>query len=51
MSDPAEDAVPPPAKLPEVESPPPDQVLDGVPSPDEILEGRPSVDEIVERDG
>ncbi|HEX8086659.1 MAG TPA: hypothetical protein VF529_20390 [Solirubrobacteraceae bacterium] len=53
MSDPtggdAEKAVPPPPKLPEVESPSPEEVLQDVPSPEELLESdeHPSVDEII----
>ena len=47
-------------KLPEVDSPPRDDVLDGVPSTDDVVEqaesaddviaGQPSVDEILGRD-
>jgi hypothetical protein len=48
-------------KLPDVESPPPEEMLDGVPSPeevveqartvDEVIDEQPSVDEILGRDG
>lgn len=54
MSDPADpktarDVAPAP-KLPEVDSPPADDVLDGVPSKEEVVEEQPSVDEILGRD-
>ena len=39
--------VPPPARLPEVDSPPPDDVLDGVPSKEEVVEDAQAADEIV----
>ena len=39
--------VPPPAKLPDVDSPPRDDVLDGVPSKEEVVEDAQSADEIV----
>jgi hypothetical protein len=51
---------PTPPKLPDVESPPPEHVLDGVPSKEEVVEhaqpaeevvdGQPSVDEILGHD-
>jgi hypothetical protein len=54
-------AVPPPTKLRDVDSPPPDQVLEQVASKeeiiedaqsaDEILKQQPSVDELLRRDG
>ena len=53
--------VPPPPKLPDVESPPPEDVLDEVPPKDElvqraqpadeIVEEQPSVEELLDRDG
>ena len=59
--DPSRDPdVPPPPKLPEVESPPPEDVLDEVPPKeevvkrarpaDEIVEEQPSVEELLDRD-
>ena len=45
--DPPNRAVPPPTKLPEVESPTPEQVLEGAPSTDEIIERAQSAEEIV----
>ncbi len=39
--------VPPPPKLPEVDSPPAADVLDGVPSKDEVVEDARTADEIV----
>jgi hypothetical protein len=59
--DPSRDPdVPPPPKLPEVESPPPEDVLDEVPPKeelvkrarpaDEIVEEQPSVEELLNRD-
>src|SRR5215204_1409445 len=59
--DPSRDPdVPPPPKLPEVESPPPEDVLDDVPPKedlvkrarpaDEIVEEQPSVEELLDRD-
>jgi hypothetical protein len=59
--DPSRDPdVPPPPKLPEVESPPPEEVLDEVPPKeelvkrarpaDEIVEEQPSVEELLDRD-
>ena len=59
--DPSRDPdVPPPPKLPDVESPPPEDVLDEVPpkeelvkrarSADEIVEEQPSVEELLDRD-
>jgi hypothetical protein len=64
MSDPADTPgrrdVPPLPKLPDIDSPPPEDVLDGVPakeevvehaqSADEVVEEQPSVDEILGRD-
>lgn len=57
---PAADAVPPPPKLPEVESESTDDILAGAPSIDEIVEAaepaedviasQPSVDELLGRD-
>jgi hypothetical protein len=54
------DDVPAAPKLPEVDSPPADDVLDGVPSKeqvvddaesaDDVIAGQPSVDEILGRD-
>lgn len=41
------DAVPPATKLPEIDSPPPEQVLEDVPSKEEIIEQAQSADEIV----
>lgn len=53
MSDPVDAQerrdVPTPAKLPEVESPPPKDVLDGVPSKEEVVEHAQSADEVVEQ--
>jgi len=40
-------AVPPPSKLPDVDSPPPDQVLEEVASKEEIIEAAESADEIL----
>ena len=59
--DPSRDPdVPPPPKLPDVESPPPEDVLDEVPPKeelvkrarpaDEIVEEQPSVEELLDRD-
>jgi len=52
--------VPPPPKLPDVESPPPEEVLDEVPPKEElverarpaeeIIEEQPSVEELLDRD-
>lgn len=52
--------VPPPPKLPDVESPPPEDVLDDVPPKeelvrrarlaDEIVDEQPSVEELLDRD-
>ena len=39
--------VPPPPALPDVDSPPPEEVLDGVPSVDEIVEGAQPAAEII----
>jgi hypothetical protein len=39
--------VPPPPTLPDVDSPPPEDVLDGVLSKDDIVEDATPVDEIV----
>jgi hypothetical protein len=39
-------AVPPPSKRPDVDSPPPDQVLEEVASKEEIIEAAESADEI-----
>jgi hypothetical protein len=39
--------VPPPAKLPEVESPPPEEVLDAVESKDDVIERAQAPEEIV----
>jgi len=57
---PPEPEVPPPPKLPDVDSPDADKVLDGVPSTAEVVEqaesaedvlrAEPSVDEILGRD-
>ena len=47
--DPSRDPdVPPPPKLPEVESPPPEDVLDEVPPKEELVERARPADEIVE---
>lgn len=46
--DPSQSPVPPPPKLPEVESVPPEEVLDSVPSPDEVLGGVQSPEEIID---
>jgi hypothetical protein len=58
--EPEHDDAPPAPKLPEVESPPPEDVLDAVPtageivehaqSADEVVEGQPSVEEILGAD-
>jgi hypothetical protein len=40
---------PPAPALPEVDSPPPEDVLDGVPSTEEIIERAQSAEEIVEQ--
>jgi hypothetical protein len=58
--EPEPDEIPPHPNLPEVESPPPEEVLDGVPSTDEVVahaqpaddvvDEQPSVDEILGRD-
>ncbi len=64
MSDPADAPGrrdwPPPPRLPQIERPPPEKVLDSVPSTDEVVESarsaaeivdeQPSVDEIIGRD-
>jgi hypothetical protein len=42
-------AVQPPPKLPEVDSPSPEEVLDSAPSTDDIVDGQPTVDEILGR--
>jgi hypothetical protein len=57
---PRDPGVPPPPKLPDVESPPPEDVLDEVPPKDElvkrarpaeeIIEEQPSVEELLDRD-
>jgi hypothetical protein len=36
-------------KLPAVESPPPEEVLENVPSKEEVIEGAPAVDEVIEK--
>ena len=41
--------VPSAPKLPEVESPPPEAVLDGVPSTGEIVEDAQAADEIIQQ--
>src|SRR5215217_4727185 len=49
--DPSRDPdVPPPPKLPDVESPPPEDVLDEVPPKEELVEEQPSVEELLDRD-
>ncbi len=50
-SDPAPEGPVPPStpKLPDVDSPPPEDVLDGVPSTEEIIERAQPADEIVEQ--
>jgi hypothetical protein len=54
MSDPADQQTPPPApappKLPEVDTPPAAEVIDGVPSPEALLAELPSVADIVGHD-
>jgi hypothetical protein len=42
-------AVPPPSTLPDVDSPPPDQVLEEVASKEEIIEAAQSADEILKQ--
>lgn len=50
MSDPTETpAVQPPPKLPEVDSPPAEKVLDGVPSTDAVVEEAETAGDIVDR--
>jgi hypothetical protein len=61
MSGPQGDAVSPPPKLPEIDRPSTDEVLEGAPSTDEIVdavpapaeisEERPGLDEILGRGG
>ena len=56
----AEADVPPPPKLPDVDSPPPEEVLDGSPGKhdvvgrakpaDEVVDEQPSVDDILRGD-
>jgi hypothetical protein len=40
-------AVPPPPTLPEVESPPLEDVIDGVPSKEEVVENAETADDII----
>ena len=42
-------AGPTPAKLPDVDSPPPEDILESVPSKEEIIEHAQSAEEIVEQ--
>ena len=52
MSDPADPeagpVVPPAPRLPGVDSPPPDGVLDGVPSTEEVVEQARTADEVID---
>jgi hypothetical protein len=46
--DASEPGLPATPQLPEVESPPPEDVLAGVPSPEEIIEEARSADKVIE---